>query len=302
VLSRDFANSSFPTRRHQALAAVAAYLRCPVCTDHLDPAEGRLVCSRTHSFDIARQGYVNLTVGRAGPGIGDSPAMAAARAHFLSRGHYEPLLERIRSLAECHEHEPVAPGIVADLAGGTGYYLAGVLDMLPHRYGVCVDLSVPALRRAARAHPRAAAVGADVWRPLPLADRSAALVLSVFGPRNAAQTERILIPGGALIMAVPGTTHLCELRRPLGLIGIDVRKQQRIDHAYRAYQRSHVSTVTYQLNMDHADLTAMVTMGPSAHHIAPHVLAARVQAMPTTVSVTIDVRIMVFQHRGDPAA
>jgi SAM-dependent methyltransferase len=96
------------------------------------------------------------------------------------------------------------PGLVADLAGGTGYYLAGILDALPHRHGACIDLSVPALRRAARAHPRAAALGADVWQPLPLADRSAALVVSIFGPRNAAETGRILIPGGTLIIATPG--------------------------------------------------------------------------------------------------
>ena len=86
------------------------------------------------------------------------------------------------------------PGLVVDLAGGTGHYLAGVLDALPHRNGACLDLSVPALRRAARAHPRAAALGADVWRPLPLADRSAALALGIFGPRNAAETGRILGP------------------------------------------------------------------------------------------------------------
>jgi 23S rRNA (guanine745-N1)-methyltransferase len=183
---------------------------------------------------------------------------------------------------------------VADLAGGTGHYLAAVLDALPHRYGVCVDLSVPALRRAARAHSRAAAVGSDVWRPLPFADSSAALVLSVFGPRSATETGRILAPGGALIIAIPGTGHLRELRRALGLIGIDARKQDRIDHAHRDLRRSGITAVTFQLNMDHADLAALVTMGPNARHIAPPVLAARIRAMPSAVSVTIDVRIMVF--------
>jgi hypothetical protein len=33
---------------------------------------------------------------------------------------------------------------------GTGYYLAQTLDALPHRHGVCVYLSAPALRRGHR--------------------------------------------------------------------------------------------------------------------------------------------------------
>ena len=49
-------------------------------------------------------------------------------------------------------------------------------------------------------------------------------MLSIFGPRNAAETGRILAPGGALIMATPGPAHLGELRRPLGMIGIDPAK------------------------------------------------------------------------------
>src|SRR5215469_9975307 len=173
-----------PAARRAALEAAAVHLRCPVCGDPMRSTTTQLICGNGHGFDIARQGYVNLTTGRANPGTADTASMIAARERFLGGGHYRPLARALRSLAA--RYEPGGPGLVADLAGGTGYYLAGILDALPHRHGACLDLSVPALRRAARAHPRAAALGADVWQPLPFADRSAALVLSIFGPRNAA--------------------------------------------------------------------------------------------------------------------
>jgi hypothetical protein len=35
-------------------------LRCPVCRQDLQLTGSRLVCAMSHSFDIARQGYVNL--------------------------------------------------------------------------------------------------------------------------------------------------------------------------------------------------------------------------------------------------
>jgi 23S rRNA (guanine745-N1)-methyltransferase len=287
-----------PAERRRALAAVAAYLRCPVCAGPLHLGGSRLACGRNHSFDIARHGYVNLTVGRAGPGTADTSAMVAARDRFLGRGHYQPLAAAVQSLAA--RHDPGMPGLVADLAGGTGHYLAGILDALPHRQGVCIDLSVPALRRAAQAHPRVAALGADVWQPLPLADRSAALVVSIFGPRNAAETGRVLAPGGRLIIAAPGAGHLGELQRPLGMIGIDQRKPRRLAGTYRDYARSGVTSVNYQLSLDHADLTALVSMGPSARHITPQSLAARVRSLPSPFTVTVDLRIRVFQRRRTP--
>src|ERR1700722_6048995 len=288
---------SSPAERRRALAAAAAYLRCPVCAGPLRLGGGRLACGRDHSFDIARHGYVNLTAGRAGPGTADTSAMVAARERFLGRGHYQPLAAALQSLAG--RHDPGVPGLVADLAGGTGYYLAGILDALPRRPGACIDLSVPALRRAARAHPRAAALGADVWQPLPLADRSAALALSVFGPRNAAETGRILIPGGTLIVAAPAPGHLREVRRSLGLIGIDQRKAQRLAGAYRDYTRSGAASLNYRLSLDHADLTALVSMGPSARHITPQALAARIRSLPSPFTVTVDLQIRVFQRPLD---
>jgi 23S rRNA (guanine745-N1)-methyltransferase len=130
---------SSPAERRRALAAAAAYLRCPVCAGPLDLGGCRLACGRDHSFDIARHGYVNLTAGRAGPGTADTSAMVAARARFLGRGHYRPLAAALQSLAA--RHDPGVPGLVADLAGGTGYYLAGVLDALPHRHGACLARS-----------------------------------------------------------------------------------------------------------------------------------------------------------------
>ena len=288
---------SSPADRRRALAAAAAYLRCPVCDGPLHLGGGRLACGRDHSFDIARHGYVNLTAGRAGPGTADTSTMVAARDRFLRRGHYQPIAVALQSLAA--RHDPGVPGLVADLAGGTGYYLAGILDALPHRPGACIDLSVPALRRAARAHPRGAALGADVWQPLPLADGSAALALSIFGPRNATETGRILIPGGTLIIAAPGVGHLRELQRPLGTIGIDQGKPRRLVGAYRDYTRSGVTTVNYRLSLDHADLTALVSMGPSARHTTQQTLAARIRSLPSPFTVTVDLHITVFQRPID---
>ena len=40
------------------------YLRCPVCEQSLSRADRALRCPAGHTFDLARQGYANLTAGR----------------------------------------------------------------------------------------------------------------------------------------------------------------------------------------------------------------------------------------------
>jgi len=298
---------------------VAPHIRCPVCAGPVAVGGDQVTCGRGHSFNIARQGYVSLTAGRGGPGTGDSAAMVLARDRFLGAGHYRPVADALSALAaQClapqglatrglatqglatrglaARADPGGPGLVLDLAGGTGYYLALVLDALDARLGACVDLSAPALRRAARAHPRAAALGADAWAHLPLADGSAALVLSVFGPRNPAEIRRVLAPGGTLIVATPGPDHHAELRRSLGLIGIDERKSARLAEAYGDYASTAVTTVRYQLRLGPADLTDLVAMGPSARHIGADELAARVAALPSApVTVTVDVEVRSYR-------
>ena len=282
-----------PAEQHRALDAVAGLLRCPACAGLVRVGDGLVECERGHSFDIARQGYVSLTSGRRGPGTGDSAAMVMARERFLGGGHYLPIADAIAGLAA--KLDRGGPGLVLDLAGGTGYYLARVLDAVRERHGACVDLSAPGLRRAARTHPRAAALRADAWQRLPLADGSAALVLSVFGPRGAAEIRRVLAPGGALIIAVPGPDHQRELRGPLGLIGIDERKAARLTGAFGGYADAGVTAVRYELRLGHADLTDLIAMGPSARHIDADDLAARAAALPDPVAVTVDVEVRSYQ-------
>jgi 23S rRNA (guanine745-N1)-methyltransferase len=108
---------------------------------------------------------------------------------------------------------------------------------------VAVDISVPAARRAARAHQRAGSVVADAWAALPLADGCAEVVLVVFAPRGAGEIARVLRPGGRLVVLTPTPAHLGELVGPLGLLGVDGRKVEQLPEPVGATASVTVTTL-----------------------------------------------------------
>jgi 23S rRNA (guanine745-N1)-methyltransferase len=290
-------SSSF---RLQALDSALRYLRCPTCRQPLHRLDRRVLCPRGHTFDLARQGYLNLAVGSIHRGSADTSAMVLAREKFLSAGHYRPLADQLAAAA-AQADPAVADGIVVDLAGGTGYYLAAALEALPNRPGLCLDLSAPALRRAATAHTRAAAAGADAWQHLPVASGSASTVLSAFGPRDPGEIDRILAPGGALIVLSPLTDHLHELIGPLGLLRVDPLKAERQGATFDRFRLIEQTALTYQLTLDHDDIAALAGMGPTARHASVQTLAARISAISNPAAVTVAVLITTYGADSPPA-
>jgi 23S rRNA (guanine745-N1)-methyltransferase len=171
-------------------------------------------------------------------------------------------------------------GCIIDVGAGTGYYLAGVLDWLPDRIGLALDLSKFALRRAARAHERIGAVACDTWQGLPVRDGCAALVLDIFAPRNPAEFRRVLEAGGRLIVVAPTRRHLCELVPTLRLLNVDERKQERLDEKLAA-DFVLVSSTLYEesLALLPDEIVTLVGMGPSAHHVHGEELDRRVTGL-----------------------
>ncbi len=269
-------------------------LACPVCGLRLAERSGALVCDRQHAFDIARQGYVNLLPGTAVTGTADTPAMLEARSAFLGRGHYAPIADAVgEAAATTLKDGPV--GCVAEVGAGTGYYLAAVLDRLPEHAGLALDISKAAAKRAARAHARIAAVVCDVWRRLPVRDGAVALVLDVFAPRNPAEFSRVLAPGGALVIVTPTAEHLREIVGPLGLLGMEKHKGERLERALEGrFERVARSRVTRTLTLAHDDIRELAGMGPSAWHAAVD-LDERVDVLPASVPVTLSVDVAVFR-------
>mgnify|MGYP000400871637 FL=1 len=257
----------------------------------------RLVSESGHSFDVAKQGYVTLAAGAGLKHKGDDMDMVNARETYLAMGHFAPFVEAVTgavqgaldsaSLAES------TPASLLEVGAGTGYYLAHTLDSIAEARGVGLDISPHAAKHLAKCHPRVGAVVADVWERLPIRDESIDAISVVFAPRNPAEFQRVLAPGGQVIVLTPDAGHLDELREPLGILGVEDGKVERMYEQAEGYleQAADPVDISFPIELDKASVAAQVGMSPSARHISAGELAERMAALPPTLTVTARARL-----------
>ncbi|HEX6468515.1 MAG TPA: methyltransferase domain-containing protein [Streptosporangiaceae bacterium] len=269
-------------------------LICPLCGADLSVDAGSVRCAGNHSFDIARQGYVNLLPGGARrPGTADTAAMVEARAAFLAEGHFgslaAALADRVAALTG-------GSGCIVDAGAGPGYYLATALERCPHAVGVAVDISKFAARRAAKAHPRIAAVVADLWARLPVRSGTASAIINVFAPRHVTEFHRVLHAAGALVVVTPTARHLREVVGPLRLLSVDDDKARHVDAALgRRFSLADRAEHELRLELSHPAVETLVRMGPSAWHHSQEEVRRRLAALPDPLGVTASFTISAYR-------
>ena len=151
-------------------------LICPICAGVLERIEKSYRCQAGHSFDIARQGYVNLlpVQNKRSLNPGDTAQQVVGRRAFLDGGFYEPIAKALCDLAQAHHCQ----GPIVDVGCGEGYYSARLAAHMGAQL-VGLDISKEAVRYAAgryKGHTWLCASGAH----LPIKDQSAGLVTSLF--------------------------------------------------------------------------------------------------------------------------
>ena len=92
-------------------------LLCPICGETLDRIEKQYRCANGHSFDLARQGYVNLLPVQQKRSLnpGDTREQVLSRRAFLETDSYAPIVEAVKSAAAGHA------GPILDVGCGEGY-------------------------------------------------------------------------------------------------------------------------------------------------------------------------------------
>lgn len=183
-------------------------LICPICNQQLNIRDRQFVCPQNHSFDIARQGYVNLLTVQQKHSLnpGDTRQQVLSRREFLEAGFYAPIADALINAAK----ELGIAGQILDVGCGEGYYSARLADALGASL-TGLDISKEAVRCAAAKYKGKQWLCATAAH-IPVEAESVDLLTSLFALTLPEEFSRVLKPGGYYFQVLAAEDHLLGLK------------------------------------------------------------------------------------------
>lgn len=230
---------------------------CPICGAPLSTEKPSWCCCNQHSFDVARQGYVNLLTVSQKHSLhpGDSSVMVAARRNFLNAGYYTPIVEALCRLLS--QFAPNAEAIL-DAGCGEGYYLSQ-LDA-PERWGI--DISKDAVRFAAVREKNAHWLTATAAH-LPFSEGCFDAVLSMFALTAEKEFARVLKEDGIFVQVLAGEHHLSALKSII--YPTLLQKEKTLHPQLDGFSLLHAETLTFDFSLDSREMVQNLL------YMTPHV-------------------------------
>lgn len=260
-------------RKLMRFARGAELLACPVCGAALALEGTSLRCAAGHSFDVARQGYVNLLTGGHRNQNYDRASFENRRQVFAS-GIYDGIADALCEVVAKLAADRIAAGgegrlRVLDAGCGEGHFARAVAARTGARVWA-FDISKDSVQLAAGAD----AGDGVVWfvadlASIPVACGAVDCVLDVFSPAHYGEFRRVLAPGGHLVKVVPTENHLHELReRAAGQLAHgDYSNERVVEHLEESCELVGRRRVSRTQELEPGELEALVAMTPLLFHV-----------------------------------
>ena len=260
-------------------------LICPVCGKNLIRSEKEYRCENRHSFDIARQGHVNLLVVQQKHSLnpGDTREQVLSRRAFLEGGFYEPIADALCGAAK----ELGAEGPILDVGCGEGYFCTRLAAAMNGELGG-LDISKEAVRCAAakyKGHQWICGTAAH----LPVADGSVGTLTSLFALTLPEEFHRVLRKDGLYFQVLAAQDHLLGLKSVI-YPELKLKEKDSVPEL-PGFQRIQTIPVRFTFTVEGAQVQNLLSMTPHVYRISKEGAErlAATQSLTDTASAVLNI-------------
>ena len=266
-------------------------LLCPLCGEPLNRQERQYCCGNRHSFDIARQGYVNLLPVQQKKSLhpGDTREQVLSRRAFLEAGFYQPIVDTLCTAAK----ELVASGPVLDVGCGEGYYSTRFAAALEAEL-TGLDISKEAVRCAAAKYKDALWLCGTASH-LPVAAGSAGCITSLFALTMPEEFRRVLRSDGLYFQVLAAQDHLLGLK---SIIYPELNlKQKDSVPEIPGFERIRTVPIRFAFTVEGEQIQNLLSMTPHLFRISKEGAArlAATERLADTASCVLN----IYRTRGN---
>ncbi|MCX7085116.1 MAG: 23S rRNA (guanine(745)-N(1))-methyltransferase [Methylococcales bacterium] len=240
--------------------------QCPICGEPLIVSinQRSYSCSNRHSFDCAKEGYINLlpVQQKHSKEPGDNKVMLDARRLFLEASFYEPLAKAIALIINAIQ-TPNQPANILDLGCGEGYYTRKISELCQSSALIKLfgnDISKFAISAAAKKQKSAQFIVASSNK-LPYVSNFFDVVIRVFAPSEATELCRIIKTSGYLITVTPGPRHLWQIKEH---IYTNVKEHTEDAEIPDGFTQLSSQRISYKISPNAEQRAALLQMTPFA--------------------------------------
>lgn len=268
---------------------------CPLCEKPMQVISLQsLVCSNLHCFDIAKQGYVNLS--SRGSSTKYDKKIFECRRRISKGGIFNPLYDAISQII-MSQHLSDEPVSILDAGCGEGSHLNKIQIEINQKKpiplaAVGVDISKEAISLAAAEYREAIWCVADIAN-CPFANQQFNFILNILSPANYSEFKRLVADDGLVIKIVPEQNYLKELRE-IFYEGSDKKGYSNaltISHFNEQFDLLDAVSIQYQVNLNEALIEPLLGMTPLSWGISKDRINKILQI--NLKQVTMDFKILI---------
>lgn len=239
---------------------------CPICKGPLKVIDYKsLVCENRHTFDIAKQGYVNLLTKPVKSNY-DQDLFNARQNIILTSGLFQPLHEILTKIINDFQKDEI---VLLDAGCGEGSHLNRISENINSNRltGMGLDIAKEGVQQAARKDENFLWLVGDLAN-LPFSNQSVHIILNILSPANYKEFTRVLQKDGLVIKVIPRNNYLQQLRNALGK---QKKKKTNNEQMIKLFQENfqEVSTqkLTYQKKLQPIEQKNLVKMTPLSWNV-----------------------------------
>lgn len=235
---------------------------CPICgNDMIIRDDGNVSCYQKHSFDIAKQGYINFMTKPAHSMY--SKNLFESRQTIICSGLYDRVQTKIAQLIG-NEAETIL-----DTGCGEGSHLVRICESVEQDIvGVGIDISKEGIVAASKFYENKIWCVGDLAKS-PFRKETFDIILNFLSPANYEEFKRVLKPNGKVIKVVPQSGYLKEMRTKAFADSEkeNYSNEQTVERFKEQFSNVVQERITYTAPLEQRLVPKLLEMTPLGWHI-----------------------------------